>query len=216
MLLTLLLLALFLPLLFIFLFFKVVTISFVKLGVPPWAVLLLFVLCLIGSLVNIPVWYESPSTPEAFFFYPHFTSGKIIAINLGGCVIPSLLALWLLFKAPLLKTLIATAAITGICYLIAEPVPGVGIQMPFFVAPLASAILALILTRGKGSWGLRPSTGRGAAPIAYISGVFGTLIGADLLHLSALGTSGIYMISIGGAGVFDGIFLTGIVAAFLA
>jgi len=43
----------------------------------------------------------------------------------------------------------------------------------------------------------------------------GTLLGADLLHLREIRKyPGI--ISIGGAGVFDGIFLTGIVAVFLS
>ena len=55
--------------------------------------------------------------------------------------------------------------------------------------------------------------GRNAAPVAYISGVMGTLLGADLLHIGDLPAVGI--LSIGGAGVFDGIFLTGILAAFL-
>jgi uncharacterized membrane protein len=94
---------------------------------------------------------------------------------------------------------------TGLSYWLAKPVAGVGITIPFFIPPLASAAIALILTRG-----------RNAALVAYISGVFGVLIGADLLHLSALGTGGVQMISIGGAGVFDGIFLTGVIAAFLS
>ena len=80
------------------------------------------------------------------------------------------------------------------------------------------------------------------AYIAYIAGTPGTLIGADLLNLprilrgtlmrddtlQAAGggpvdalwlsapTVQLYIISIGGAGVFDGIFLAGIVAPLLA
>jgi uncharacterized membrane protein len=197
---------LFIPLFAALLFFNVITISFVKLGLPPWSVLLVIFLCLVGSLINIPVWHELPQMSSPFYFDPPATSGRIIALNVGGCLIPLLVALYLILKAPLVKTLIATALLTGLAYWVAEPVPGVGIQMPFFVAPLASAFVAFILTRG-----------RNAAPVAYISGVLGTLIGADLLHLSALGAGGgIQILSIGGAGVFDGIFLTGIVAAFLA
>ncbi len=196
---------LFLALLFALLFFNVVTISFVKLGLPRWAVFLLFAFCLVGSLINIPVWHHLPGTPSIFFFNPPPVHTPVIAVNVGGCILPSLVALYLIPKAPLLKTAVTTALITGLAYWLAEPIPGVGIQMPFFAAPLASAVLALILT-----WG------RNAAPVAYISGIFGTLIGADLLHLSELGTSYIGIISIGGAGVFDGIFLTGLVAAFLA
>ena len=55
-----------------------------------------------------------------------------------------------------------------------------------------------------------------AAPVAYIAGVAGPLIGADLLHLKDIEESATGVASIGGAGTFDGIVLSGIVAAFLA
>lgn len=45
--------------------------------------------------------------------------------------------------------------------------------------------------------------------IAYIGGTLGVLIGADLLRLDAVR-------KLGGAGTFDGIFLSGLVAALLA
>jgi len=203
---------LFLPLLFFLLFFNLITVSFTKLGFPPWATFALFLLCLVGSAINIPIWRESTTSPGGFFHYRQFlyfnpptVSQRIIAINVGGAIIPVLASLYILPKAPFLRTVIVTVVIVAITYWVAQPVPGVGIRMPFFVAPLASAVVALILTGGKK-----------AAPVAYISGVLGTLIGADLLHLSALQSGGLQVLSIGGAGVFDGIFLTGIIAAFLA
>ncbi|HEV2170401.1 MAG TPA: DUF1614 domain-containing protein, partial [Candidatus Binatus sp.] len=52
--------------------------------------------------------------------------------------------------------------------------------------------------------------------VAYISGVLGTLVGADLLNLRNLTDLGAPVASIGGAGTFDGIFMTGIVAVLLA
>ncbi|MBC7335638.1 MAG: DUF1614 domain-containing protein, partial [Clostridia bacterium] len=54
------------------------------------------------------------------------------------------------------------------------------------------------------------------APVAYISGTMGTLIGADLLNYRIIRRLGAQAVSIGGAGIFDGIFLVGIVAAFLS
>ena len=54
------------------------------------------------------------------------------------------------------------------------------------------------------------------AAIAYIGGSIGTLIGADLLNLHRLRDVGPGIVSIGGAGVFDGVFLVGLVAAALA
>ena len=44
----------------------------------------------------------------------------------------------------------------------------------------------------------------------------GTLIGADLLNLTRLAEIGAPALSIGGAGTFDAVFLTGIIAGLLA
>ena len=55
-----------------------------------------------------------------------------------------------------------------------------------------------------------------ALVIAYTSGTLGTLIGADLLNSTGSRDLGAPMVSIGGAGTFDGIFLAGVIAAFLA
>jgi uncharacterized membrane protein len=57
---------------------------------------------------------------------------------------------------------------------------------------------------------------RSAHVIAYLSGVLGTLIGADLTNLNKIADLGAPVASIGGAGTFDGVFLTGIVAVLLA
>jgi uncharacterized membrane protein len=55
-----------------------------------------------------------------------------------------------------------------------------------------------------------------AAPLAYVAGCMGTLLGADLLNLDKLTNLGASVASIGGAGTFDGVFLTGILAVLLA
>ncbi|HKJ83537.1 MAG TPA: DUF1614 domain-containing protein, partial [Mariprofundaceae bacterium] len=57
--------------------------------------------------------------------------------------------------------------------------------------------------------------GKTAAPLAYIAGTTGVIIGADLLHLKDIAKLGAPVVSIGGAGTFDGIVLTGIVAVLL-
>jgi uncharacterized membrane protein len=79
-----------------------------------------------------------------------------------------------------------------------------GIAEPIFVPPLAAAAAALLISR------------RFAPALAYISGSLGTLIGADLLNIKNLQGLGAPVVSIGGAGTFDGIFLTGILAVLLA
>ena len=55
-----------------------------------------------------------------------------------------------------------------------------------------------------------------SAPLAYIAGSLGTLIGADLTNLDKVRGLGAPVASIGGAGTFDGIFLTGILAVLFA
>ena len=90
------------------------------------------------------------------------------------------------------------------CYLLAQPVPGLGIAIPIVAPPLITAIVALLTTRTK------------IAAVAYVSGSLGTLIGADLLNLGRIQGLGAPVAAIGGAGTFDGIFITGIVAVLLA
>jgi uncharacterized membrane protein len=72
------------------------------------------------------------------------------------------------------------------------------------VPALVAALLALLLAPGH------------AAPVAFIAGIAGPLIGADLLHLRDISKMASGIASIGGAGTFDGIVLSGIVAAYLA
>jgi len=131
--------------------------------------------------------------------------GTIVAVNLGGAVIPVLLSLYLLVRRWLWAPgAIVTAIMAVICHLLARPVPGVGITIPIFVPPAAAALTAVLVRR------------REAAPLAYIGGSMGTLIGADLLNLDKAQGLAAPVISIGGAGTFDGIFVTGILAVVIA
>jgi len=77
-------------------------------------------------------------------------------------------------------------------------------RYPVFVPPLSTAIVALLSSR------------RYARALAYISGSLGTLFGADLLSLNTMRGLGAPVASVGGAGTFDGIFLTGIPGVLLA
>ena len=131
--------------------------------------------------------------------------GTVIAVNVGGAVIPGLLSLYLLFKNDMwISGAIATAIVTAIVHMLAYPVEGVGIAVPVFVPPVVTALVALLIAREH------------AAALAYVAGSLGTLIGADLLNLDAVRGLGAPVASIGGAGTFDGIFLTGILAVLLA
>src|SRR2546422_135960 len=90
------------------------------------------------------------------------------------------------------------------CYLLAEPVPGLGIAVPVFYPPVIAAVVALLLSR------------RLAAPLAYVCGSLGTLIGADLMHLADFRGLGAPVASIGGAGTFDAIFVSALLGVLIA
>jgi uncharacterized membrane protein len=199
-----------LPLLFFLFYFQVAAFSLTRLGFSPEGAVMFFALCLIGGLVNIPVSRRrTVFTHRAVFglpflsYYQPQARQQIIAVNLGGAVLPGLFSLYLLGRAPLAATIVATLVVTLVAKKLARPVPGVGIALPAFIPPLAAAAAAVLLA------------GDNAAPVAYISGVWGTLIGADLLNWPRFKYLGTLVLSIGGAGVFDGIFLVGIVAALL-
>jgi uncharacterized membrane protein len=204
------------------LFGELMAASLGKLHLSPGMALLLMLAIIIGGLVNIPVKRVAhqrlvPMHPLAVFglggLWPQMrreSRETIIAVNFGGCVVPTGLALYQLLylaaaDAPTLLALLVAAGVNiAVCYRIARPVPGVGILLPGLVPAAVAAILALLLAPGD------------AAPVAYIAGVAGPLIGADLLHLKEIEESAVGMASIGGAGTFDGIVLSGIVAAYLA
>ncbi|ADD03266.1 protein of unknown function DUF1614 [Thermoanaerobacter mathranii subsp. mathranii str. A3] len=197
-------------LIFVF-FIQAATFSFAKLGLSPQMAVFLFSLSLIGSVINIPISRKKfivHDEEEIFFpflfYYPPRVREQIIAVNVGGAIIPVLFSIYLMQRTPLIPTIIATIIVTAVAKALAKPVPGVGISLPAFIPPLVAAAAAILLSHND------------AAPVAYISGVLGTLIGADLLNLPHFKDLNSHAISIGGAGIFDGIFLVGVVAALLA
>ncbi|MHB1540703.1 MAG: DUF1614 domain-containing protein [Steroidobacteraceae bacterium] len=180
------------------------------------ALIMILGLSLLGSYINIPVArlpaHRIFTADEIRFFGITYvipmireTHGTIIAVNVGGAVIPVVLSVYLLVKHRLYAlAAIATTCVAVVAYWLAHPVPGFGIALPIFVPASVTAIIALALTR------------RRAAPLAYISGSCGVLIGADLMNLRAVPALGAPIASIGGAGTFDGIYLTGLLALLYA
>ena len=129
----------------------------------------------------------------------------VVAVNVGGALIPGLVSLYLFVRHRLwVRGLLAIGFVAALCHLLAQPLPSLGIALPVFVPAIASAAVALLLSL------------RRAAPLAYIGGSLGTLVGADLLNLGRVQGLGAPMVSIGGAGTFDGIFLTGVLAVLIA
>jgi uncharacterized membrane protein len=195
---------------------QLVTFAYERLGLHPRAALGLLLGSLAGSALNIPV----ARLPETTFVASRSVTaygvryripvierwpGTILAVNLGGAVIPALLSAFLCFEVGHAGRLLAvTAVVAALTHLFARPVPGVGIAVPIVIPPATAAAAA---------WLLAPEV-RAAA--AYVGGAMGTLLGADLLNLRRLRGLGAPVASIGGAGTFDGIFVAGIVAVLLA
>ena len=201
---------------FIVLVLRSVRFAYESLGVSSGTAMWLLFGSLLGSIFNIPVAELPPervmSDQIINFFGMEYQvpmvnslAGTVIAVNVGGAVIPTLMSIYLLIKRDLwTKGLIATAIVALVLHMLADPVPGLGIAVPVFVPVVTTAAVALLLSR------------RDAAPLAYIAGSLGTLIGADLSNLDKVRGLGAPVASIGGAGTFDGIFLTGILAVLIA
>ena len=193
-----------------------------KLGLGPTTSLLAASGIFLGGLINIPVKRipreETVEIPAIRLFgigrlMPRRIRRQtmtVIAVNVGGCIIPTLIAAYQLFRLAdeglvlLGATLGAVAINVGICYWLAEPVPEQGITMPALIPPLAAVLCAYLFAPDF------------APPVAFTAGVLGPLLGADLLHLDDIQNIGAGVASIGGAGTFDGIVLSGLVATVLA
>lgn len=173
-----------------------------KLGLSPVGALLLMLGFLAGSLINIPLWSMAPgATPDGAL-----QGATLVALNVGGGLLPVVFSVYLvaISELAIATVLAAVSLVTVLCYFTSRPVPGLGISMPMLIAPLGAALTALLLSPGN------------SAPLAYVCGTLGVLIGADLLHLRDIRRLGAPIAAIGGAGTFDGIFMTGIIAVLLA
>src|SRR5215813_13468843 len=241
------LLMLVLPVVLLLLYFRLATASFRLLGLTPQSASLLLLGSVVGSVINIPLSRRrivladpraanlSPTMQwvvSMFHYYPPAVVEQVLAVNVGGALIPVLFSGYLLTlpTTPVAAAVLATLIVTVVAKLLARPMPGLGITLPSFIPPLLAAGAAIGLVHLL-------NLPDGAAPIAYIAGSMGTLIGADLLNLPIVLHGGLLaagpqrlwparggqgspstqprILSIGGVGVFDGIFITGIVAPFL-
>ncbi|MBI2113311.1 MAG: DUF1614 domain-containing protein [Candidatus Wildermuthbacteria bacterium] len=125
-----------------------------------------------------------------------------ISLNVGGALIPLVLSAYLFLHVPLRETLVAVFFMSILCRVLSRYIPGKGVVIPFFVPALFSTGASFVL-----------------APIhipevAFISAVLGVLIGADLARIPFIQSRN-SKLSIGGSGVFDAIFLVGIISALL-
>jgi len=209
-------------LLFVF-FSSAVLLAFDRLGLPPGVAVTLFAFAIFGSFINIPIAEEVTYEPvirvrEVGFFgvlypVPYFDWEErktVIAVNVGGALVPLSISLYELLRLVhlgdyglLLNTLLAVLIASFLSNTVARPVRGLGIAMPSLFPPLIAVLLGWFLGDGN------PTL------VAYVSGTLGVLIGADLMNWNKIKKLGAPLVSIGGAGTFDGIFLAGIIAVLL-
>jgi uncharacterized membrane protein len=191
--------------------------AFLRLGISPALIFWLLVITLVGSLVNIPIHtFESRQLvgeQVVSYFGMRFRVPRqeraqvsILAVNVGGALIPLALSVYLISQINFgLSLPILLVVVTLVVNRLARPVRGMGIGVPGLVPPLVAALGAYLLCPPE----LR-------APCAYIASTMGILIGADLLNLGQIRQLGAPVASIGGAGTFDAIFLSGIIAVLLS
>jgi uncharacterized membrane protein len=191
--------------------------AFLRLGISPSLIFWLLILTLVGSLVNLPIYkfenLDLVGDQMVSYFGMRFRVPRpgrpqdtILAVNVGGALIPMALSLYLITKIDFgLSLPILLVVVTVVVNRLARPVRGMGIGVPGLVPPLVAALGAYLLCSPE----LR-------APCAYIASTMGILIGADLLNLGHIRQLGAPVASIGGAGTFDAIFLSGIIAVLLS
>lgn len=210
------------------LFFREVLVR--GLGLPPEAVGSFLLLSLVGSLFNVPLTEVRSVAPiytvrKVSFFgvtwrLPRVEMGvrrTLVTMNVGGALVPLLVSLILLGWSiprcspdPLLtylKASVVLAVVILVVYRSSRLIKGLGVATPAFIPPVTVALVTLIV-----HW-LSPLSC--PTQIAYVGGTLGTLIGADLLNLHRISNLGVPMVSIGGAGTFDGVYTTGLVSVVL-
>ncbi|MBA4356705.1 MAG: hypothetical protein C0405_03140 [Desulfovibrio sp.] len=226
--------------LLVFLPVSMVATAFGKLGLTGFQGLAVFMATILGSSVNIPLHrgtrlVRGTAAPASRLFQMQrvrpgqrsfgqaqddglLLSEQVVAVNVGGCIVPCLLSAWFLWQMQATGQLGGWLALCVLisalcCYLLARPMPGVGITVPVLLPPAVAALTAILLVPDL------PGYESVAPRAAYMAGTLGTLIGADVMHLvnrRTWATLDAPLLSIGGAGTFDGIFLAGIIAVLLA
>lgn len=183
-----------------------------KLGLERSSATLLLVCTLIGSSINLPLIrvksdfsFDDEARIPPFFPYKLLEGTTLILVNVGGGIIPATFSLYLVVTMldNILVTVLAITIVSTISYLFSRPIAKIGIGMPLFIAPVSAAFTAMLLANEN------------AAALAYVCGSLGVLIGADLLRIKDVKKLNSPVAAIGGAGTFDGIFLTGIIAVLL-
>lgn len=207
-----------------FLFLNLARTAFTRIGFSWEHALIVLLISLAGSGINIPIANlksEEPLSQDAYVrvfgvtyripVVENMTRHTVLAVNFGGAVIPTLISLALLYEFPasLPYAIACVIVVSLVMNRVARPVKGLGIVTPALIPPLIAALAALGMTY------LFNAPNQLVFILAYVGGTLGTLIGADIMNLNKVRDLGAPIASIGGAGTFDGVFLSGLIAVLL-
>lgn len=142
-------------------------------------------------------------------FVPDIPLGKNVTVNLGGCVLPVLLCIYLFVKAgtwmergrAIAATLVTATAVYIIGRYTANEPETITFD-PNYLYGIAAGVIAYLFGRSRRS--------------AFIAGVLGVLL-ADVIASIEVWVRGIdQTLSLGGAGAYDAVVISGILAVMLA
>src|SRR5258708_19845777 len=120
---------------------RVLQFAYSERGIAPGYFFTWLFLSLAGSYVNLPIMRFAPEQMTRleeipFYGVPYVIPsvetwpGTILAVNVGGAVIPIILSLVLIAKNRLWRNAAWRVAVVSLaCYLLAQPVPGIGIAI---------------------------------------------------------------------------------------
>jgi len=171
---------------------------FEKLGLGPREAGLLLVGAGVGMASDIPIILHG---------------GSLMALNLGGAVIPTVLSVYLVYKKKVHPAAVgvSVAVVAAVSFYFSDYRPEMGVvsEFPYFLLPALAAVGVALAVYFKDF--------KKAVPLAYAGGVLGTLVGADIVRIplifqSAEVSGEAFMGSIGGAGILDLVYLSGVLA----
>lgn len=185
-----------------------------RLGFSPFASIVIVLFLAITSLL-----LSDTNIPLTLIRIKNYIQNKdvevLLTLNVGGAVIPLIVSIHILivlqlrYSLTLIISAISVAMVSLIVYRVSRVVDNVGITVPLVIPPLTAASATLVLTE------LFRYPLVLAGPLSYVAGTIGTLIGADVYKLReiVLQVSRKHIVSIGGFGTFDSVYLSGMLSA---
>src|SRR2546428_7654233 len=113
---------------------RVLSYAFRKIGVRPRYMFIVLLLTLVGSQFNIPLY--SVTVPRGT---------TVVAINVGGALVPMLLSLYLFLKLRMyVRMLVGITVVAVIVHGLAALAAGGGIPVPVSIPPLVAAVRGVV------------------------------------------------------------------------